>query len=107
MKHTKLANIEWGQYHTTDSLRLISWIAQKYHQRSDYYIAQVLGISIQDLESIVALGKSKGLIDDQGNMTSEAMKRLGRKTIYWSMNCNKAFQTRMLEKYMYQSRSEG
>ena len=72
MKHTKLANIEWGQYHTTDSLRLISWIAQKYHQRSDYYIAQVLGISIQDLEGIVALGKSKGLIDDKGNMTSEA-----------------------------------
>lgn len=72
MKHTKLANIEWGQYHTTDSLRLISWIAQKYHQRSDYYIAQVLGISIQDLECIVALGKSKGLIDDMGNMTSEA-----------------------------------
>lgn len=72
MKHTKLSNIEWGQYHTTDSLRLISWIAQKYHQRSDYYIAQVLGISIQDLEGIVALGKSKGLIDDKGNMTSEA-----------------------------------
>ena len=29
-------------------------------------------ISIQDLEGIVALGKSKGLIDDKGNMTSEA-----------------------------------
>lgn len=29
MKYTKLKNIDWGQYHTTESLRLICWIDRK------------------------------------------------------------------------------
>lgn len=69
MQKINLSNIDWSKYHTTDSLRLISLIAQKYHKKSDYYIAQVLGISIRDLEEIVEQGKCKGLIDATGNLT--------------------------------------
>lgn len=73
MSHMKLANIEWSQYHTVDSLRLISYISQKYHGRSNLYIAQVLGISITDVETIVKIGKEKHLIDNSGNLTQEAI----------------------------------
>lgn len=73
MSHMKLANIEWSQYHTVDSLRLISYIAQKYHGRSNLYIAQILGISITDVETIVKIGKEKHLIDNSGNLTQEAI----------------------------------
>lgn len=69
MQKMNLSNIDWSRNHTTDSLRLISLVAQKYHQRSDYYIAQVLGISLNDLGEIIELGKNKGLIDVNGNLT--------------------------------------
>lgn len=73
MSRLKLPNIEWSRYHTVDSLRLISYIAQKYHGRSDFYIAQVLGISITDVETIISIGKNKHLIDCSGNLTQEAI----------------------------------
>jgi len=73
MSRMNLPNIEWSRYHTVDSLRLISYIAQKYHGRSDLYIAQVLGISISDVEMIINIGKEKRLIDQTGNLTNEAI----------------------------------
>lgn len=74
MSHLKMPNIDWGTEHTTDNLRLISVIAQKYHHKSDFYIAQVLGISLQDLEEVVTIGKSKKLVDEDGQLTNEAIK---------------------------------
>ena len=59
MHKIKMPNIDWNLHHTTESLRLISIVAQKYHHRSDLYIAQVLGINMQDLEDIVKIGKKK------------------------------------------------
>ena len=72
MQKMNLNNIDWSLHHTTDSLRLISLVAQKYHHKSDFYIAQTLGLSISDLEEITKLGKDKGLIDEQGGLTSKA-----------------------------------
>lgn len=76
MAKMKMPNIDWSKHHTTDSLRLISVVAQKYHHRSDWYIAQLLGVSMQDIEEIIKLGKEKGLIDEYGSLTQVA------KTIY-------------------------
>ena len=76
MSRLKLPNIEWSRHHTVDSLRLISYLALKYHGRSVFYIAQVLGISMADVEKIVDIGKQKRLIDQSGNLTHQA------KTIY-------------------------
>ena len=50
----------------------MSYVAQKYHGRSDLYIAQILGISMVDIEEIVNIGKKKCLIDDTGDLTQEA-----------------------------------
>lgn len=72
MQKMRLPNIDWSLHHTNDSLRLISVVAQKYRQRSDLYIAQVLGISTQDVEEIVKMGQEKGLIDANGQLTTEA-----------------------------------
>ena len=47
-------------------------IAQKYHHKSDLLIGQLLGISLDDLEEIVNIGKGKGLFDDDGGLTQEA-----------------------------------
>lgn len=65
-------NIEWSRNHTVESLRLISYIAQKYHGKSDLYIAQILGISISDIEEIIKLGKEKQLVDNEGDITTKA-----------------------------------
>lgn len=67
-----LPNIDWSIHHTNESLRLISVVAQKYRRRSDLYIAQVLGISTQDVEEIVKMGQGKGLIDANEQLTPEA-----------------------------------
>lgn len=72
MSRLNLPNIEWSRHHTIDSLRLMSYVAQKYHGRSDLYIAQILGISMVDIEEIVNIGKKKCLIDDTGDLTQEA-----------------------------------
>lgn len=72
MQKMNLPNIDWSIHHTNDSLRLISVVAQKYRQRSDLYIAQVLGISTQDVEEIVKMGQEKGLFDVKGDLTNEA-----------------------------------
>lgn len=72
MQKMKMPNTDWSLHHTTESLRLISVVAQKYHHRSDLYIAQVLGINMQDLEDIVRIGKVKGLINEAGGLTKEA-----------------------------------
>ena len=72
MNKMKMPNIDWSLHHTTESLRLISVVAQKYHHRSDLYIAQVLGINMKDLEEIVRIGKEKGLINEAGGLTQEA-----------------------------------
>lgn len=73
MQKMKMPNIDWSLHHTTESLRLISVVAQKYHHRSDLYIAQVLGINMQDLEDIVWIGKEKGLINEDGGLTQVAI----------------------------------
>lgn len=72
MNKTNMQNVEWGKDHSTESLRLISIVAQKYHHKSDFYIAQVLGITVQDVEAIVAKGKEKGLFTENGEITQEA-----------------------------------
>ncbi len=72
----KMPNTDWSMHHTSESLRLISVVAQKYHHRNDLYIAQVLGINIEDVEEIINIGKGKGLFDESGGLTQEA------KTIY-------------------------
>ncbi len=72
MHKMKMPNIDWSLHHTTESLRLISVVAQKYHHRNDLYIAQVLGINMKDLEEIVRIGKEKGLINEAGGLTQEA-----------------------------------
>lgn len=72
MQKMKMPNTDWSLHHTTESLRLISVVAQKYHHRSDLYIAQVLGINMQDLEDIIRIGKEKGLINNAGGLTQEA-----------------------------------
>ena len=46
MKKMNMPNIDWSLHYTTESLRLISVVAQKYHHRSDLYIANVLGINM-------------------------------------------------------------
>ena len=71
-----MPNTDWAMHYKTESLRLISVVAQKYHHRSNMYIAQVLGICMADVEEIVGIGKGKGLFDENGNLTLEA------KTIY-------------------------
>lgn len=76
MQKMNMPNTDWAMHHTTESLRLISVVAQKYHQRSNMYIAQVLGICVEDVEEIIGIGKGKGLFDENGNLTLEA------KTIY-------------------------
>lgn len=76
MQKMNMPNTDWAMHHTTESLRLISVVAQKYHQRSNMYIAQVLGICVEDVEEIIGIGKWKGLFDENGNLTLEA------KTIY-------------------------
>ena len=72
MQKMHLHNIDWSIHHTNDSLRLISLVAQKYRKRSDLYIAQVLGISTQDVEDIIKMGQEKGLIDANSQLTTEA-----------------------------------
>ena len=72
MKKMNMPNIDWGLHYTTESLRLISVVAQKYHHRSDLYIANVLGINMLDLEGIVNIGKEKGLFYEDGGLTQEA-----------------------------------
>ena len=72
MQKMHLPNIDWSIHHTNDSLRLISMVAQKYRKRSDLYIAQVLGISTQDVEEIVKMGQEKGLFDANEQLTIEA-----------------------------------
>ena len=72
MQKMNMPNTDWSLYHTTESLRLISLVAQKYHHRSDLYIAQVLGVNMKDLEDIIRIGKEKGLINDVGGLTQEA-----------------------------------
>lgn len=72
MSKMTMPNIDWSKQHTVDSLRLISVVAQKYHHRSNIYIAQVLGISVQDVEEIIRVGKDKGLIDETGGLTQVA-----------------------------------
>ena len=59
MKKMNMPNIDWSLHYTTESLRLISVVAQKYHHRSDLYIANVLGINMLDLEDIVNIGRRK------------------------------------------------
>ena len=76
MQKMNMPNTDWAMHHTTESLRLISVVAQKYHHRSNMYIAQVLGICMEDVEEIIGIGKGKGLFDENGNLTLEA------KTIY-------------------------
>lgn len=76
MQKMNMPNTDWAMHHTTESLRLISVVAQKYHQRSNMYIAQELGICVEDVEEIIGIGKGKGLFDENGNLTLEA------KTIY-------------------------
>ena len=76
MQKMNMPNTDWAMHHTTESLRLISVVAQKYHHRSNMYIAQVLGICIEDVKEIIGVGKEKGLFDDNGSLTLEA------KTIY-------------------------
>lgn len=76
MQMMNMPNTDWAMHHTTESLRLISVVAQKYHRRSNMYIAQVLGICMEDVEEIIGIGKGKGLFDENGNLTLEA------KTIY-------------------------
>ena len=73
MQKMQLPNIDWSLHHTVDSLRLISVIAQKYYHKTDRYIAQVLGISILDLENIIRVGKEKCLINESGGLTNEAI----------------------------------
>ncbi len=72
MHKMKMPNTDWSLHHTTESLRLISVVAQKYHHRSDLYIAQVLGVNMKDLEDIVRIGREKGLINEAGGLTQEA-----------------------------------
>lgn len=72
MKKMNMPNIDWSLHYTTESLRLISVVAQKYHHRSDLYIANVLGINMLDLEDIVNIGKEKGLFYEDGGLTQEA-----------------------------------
>lgn len=72
MQKMNLPNIDWAMHHTVESLRLISVVAQKHHNRSDLYIAQTLGLNIDDVEEIVTLGKDKGLFDEHGALTSNA-----------------------------------
>lgn len=72
MQKMNLPNTNWSIHHTNDSLRLISVVAQKYHRRSDLYIAQVLGINTQDVEEIVKIGQEKRLFDVSGQLTTEA-----------------------------------
>lgn len=72
MKKMNMPNIDWSLHYTTESLRLISVVAQKYHHRSDLYIANVLGINMLDLEGIVNIGKEKGLFYEDGGLTQEA-----------------------------------
>lgn len=69
MSKLKFPNIDWCKQHTVDSLRLISVVAQKYHRRSNFFIAQTLGIGMQDVEEIIRLGKEKELIDESGGLT--------------------------------------
>ena len=76
MQKMNMPNTDWAMHHTTESLRLISVVAQKYHHRNNIYIAQVLGICVEDVEEIIGIGKGKGLFDENGNLTLEA------KTIY-------------------------
>lgn len=76
MQKMNMPNTDWAMHHTTESLRLISVVAQKYHHRSNMYIAQVLGICMEDIEEIICIGKEKGLFDGNGSLTMEA------KTIY-------------------------
>lgn len=72
MQKMNLPNIDWAMHHTVESLRLISVVAQKYRSRSDLYIAQTLGLNINDVKEIVILGKDKGLFDEHGALTSNA-----------------------------------
>lgn len=67
-----LPNIDWAKYHTNESLRIISVIAQRYHRKSDLFILQSLGICQEDLDEIVELGKEKGLFEDDGSLTTTA-----------------------------------
>ena len=76
MQKMNMPNTNWALHHTIESLRLISVIAQRYHHRSDVYIAQSLGISLQDVVDITEIGKTKGLFDEEGGLTDDA------KTIY-------------------------
>lgn len=72
MSRMQMPNIDWAKEHTTEAQRLIGVIAQKYHHKSDLLIGQLLGISLDDLEEIVNIGKGKGLFDDDGGLTQEA-----------------------------------
>ena len=72
MRKMNMPNTDWAMHHTTESLRLISVVAQKYHHRSNMFIAQVLGICIEDVEEILGIGKEKGLFDENGELTMKA-----------------------------------
>lgn len=72
MQKMNMPNTDWAMHHTTESLRLISVVVQKYHRRSNMFIAQVLGICIEDVEEILGIGKEKGLFDENYELTMKA-----------------------------------
>lgn len=69
MVHLHLPNMDWAKEHINDSLRLICVIALKYKRKSNLHIANMLGITSEDVETVVREGVSKGLLEEDGKLT--------------------------------------
>lgn len=64
--------IEEEKYHT-QTIQLISILHLKRKQKSDLLISQILGININEYNSIISIGKEKKLFDNNEDLTEQAI----------------------------------
>lgn len=63
---------EEEKYHT-QTIQLISVLYLKRKQKSDLSISQMLGINLNEYDSIIDIGKQKNLFDNNGELTEQAI----------------------------------
>jgi hypothetical protein len=63
---------EEEKYHT-QTIQLISILHLKRKQKSDLLISQILGININEYNSIISIGKEKKLFDNNEDLTEQAI----------------------------------
>ena len=93
---------EEEKYHT-QTIQLISILYLKRKQKSDLSISQMLGININEYNSIINIGKQKNLFDNNEELTSQAINIIEqvRKKIKFQRNNQIINQLKIEEDIVY------